>query len=649
MKKRIYALVVLAVFIVTIFSFGTAVFASTPRGTQLGSSDIYYYYDANTKTLSISGTGNMPYMSNSTTSIPWLEWSSSKIERIVVEEGVTSIGNYAFNGLAATSITLPSTLKTIGKYSFANTFNLEHIELPYGVTSIGSGAFEHCTRLNGVVLPSRLTTIGLSAFNDCSSLTSIEIPYTVTSIGQTAFGKCVSLNEVRFQSLSQKITFGTDTFLGCSMLKSITIPQNARCATRFFGYELANKKYSDVKMYVFENSLAHNFAVGNGFDFELIDTIPIITGVELFNTFTSDNQSKSIHYTFTPRVSQEYVLYTFGDCDTRGDLYFGSSLLASNDDIDASNSSFAIKQKLEQGKTYDLYVNSNRMNGDFSLVVLPAKIASLEAYGDAIERNANDGAMSGGVLVFSILPKEFEDYSFLLGFDDGTQYFTNFHSYIAGEKISVLDDSQSQKQKPFSCGTNTGKIALGNAEAEYTLNISHSYTSKTVSPTEDKDGYDLYTCILCGDSYQENFVATTSFVVTGNCYLSEHPILDYYENKIPYSNAVIKVGNRSYPINEDGTWSIRTFTNCYAVFENQYGTNVTVRIDVSGGSFHYGDVVLGGYDFNSDGHVNAKDFAIYRREKAKSLDPRYWDYADKFIFIKQLISIEMLGHIYYNI
>lgn len=70
------------------------------------------------------------------------------------------------------------------------------VVIPDGVTSIGDYAFSRCTSLTNIKIPNSVTSIGDWAFSDCTSLTSITIPNSVTSIGDTAFYKCKNLTSV---------------------------------------------------------------------------------------------------------------------------------------------------------------------------------------------------------------------------------------------------------------------------------------------------------------------------------------------------------------------------------------------------------------------------------------------------------------------
>ena len=188
----------------------------------------YLYNDENNAgyyTLTISGTGNMKnWTFSSSSSAPWYSSYRSKITSVTIEEGVTSIGNYAFyNCSSLTSIVIPESVTSIGRYAFSDCYSLTSIVIPEGVTSIGSFAFCDCSSLTSVELPEGVTHIGDYAFSGCQSLTSVELPEGVSSIGGGAFSGCQSLTSVE---LPESVTsIGVSAFGLCSSLTSVVIPE----------------------------------------------------------------------------------------------------------------------------------------------------------------------------------------------------------------------------------------------------------------------------------------------------------------------------------------------------------------------------------------------------------------------------------------
>ncbi|GHV67869.1 hypothetical protein FACS1894199_14170 [Bacteroidia bacterium] len=153
-----------------------------------------FSWTLNSGVLTISGDEAMPDYEYQDT--PWYSQSAS-ITTVIIENGVTSLGQNAFNECSAlTSVTIPNSVTSIGDAAFGNCSSLAEIAIPNSVTSIGFASFGLCSNLTSVTIPNSVTSIGQSAFMRCSSLTSVTIPNSVTSIGNMAFWECRALTSV---------------------------------------------------------------------------------------------------------------------------------------------------------------------------------------------------------------------------------------------------------------------------------------------------------------------------------------------------------------------------------------------------------------------------------------------------------------------
>ena len=175
--------------------------------------------------LTISGKGAMTDYSISNQS-PWFS-QSQHIKRIIINDGVTTIGVWAFTTCRyLTSVTIPNSVTTIGWAAFSSCSSLTSVTIPNSVTTIADGAFGGCGALTSVTIPNSVTTIGRQAFRDCSSLTSVTIPNSVTTIGEYAFSGCSSLTSVTIPN--SVTTIGSEAFSGCTNLKKVNIGKSVK-------------------------------------------------------------------------------------------------------------------------------------------------------------------------------------------------------------------------------------------------------------------------------------------------------------------------------------------------------------------------------------------------------------------------------------
>jgi hypothetical protein len=147
-----------------------------------------------------------------------------EVKELVIPDGVTNIGNYAFAGCGEiTSLTIPNSVTTIGEYSFDLCLNLATVNLSNSLLSIGRGAFSQCRRINSLNIPNSVTKIEDRAFFSCSGLESLVIGNGVASIGNSAFQECVKLFSVVIPNNVTSI--GKNVFQGCYDLKTVTLSE----------------------------------------------------------------------------------------------------------------------------------------------------------------------------------------------------------------------------------------------------------------------------------------------------------------------------------------------------------------------------------------------------------------------------------------
>ena len=145
-----------------------------------------------------------------------------EIRKATIEDGITSIGKYAFYGCSGlTELTLSNSLTSIEDSAFQYCSGLTKLTLPNSVTSIGENAFAYCSSLTELTLPNSVTSIGTCAFRGCCGLTELTLPNSVTSIGTGAFAYCSGLTELTLPNSVTSIG-GDYAFAYCSDLSKIT-------------------------------------------------------------------------------------------------------------------------------------------------------------------------------------------------------------------------------------------------------------------------------------------------------------------------------------------------------------------------------------------------------------------------------------------
>lgn len=159
--------------------------------------------------LTISGNGAIADYEYSKPS-PW----GRSITEVIIENGVTSIGDGVFSGCKSlTSIIIPDSVTSIGNWASDRCISLTNVSIGNGVTSIGEEAFYSCESLTSITIPNSVTYIGESAFSGCTSFTSITIPYSDGKYTYTPWTtKDVIVSDESFTIIDSDIIFESTSF-----------------------------------------------------------------------------------------------------------------------------------------------------------------------------------------------------------------------------------------------------------------------------------------------------------------------------------------------------------------------------------------------------------------------------------------------------
>ena len=219
---------VLCVLVLGVYALGGTVNAATYTGNCGENGDnVTYTLNTSTGVLTISGTGAMEdysYFTSSLSPSPW-DIHRSYIKTLVVNSGVTELGNFAFYNLYnLTSVSLPTSVTLIPFYGFAKCSALASITIPSSVTNIGNYAFRECTSLTSISIPSNAVNLGSYIFQDCSNLKNATFGTGITIIPVGCFVRCPMTD---FTIPTHITRLNQEAFLGCSFT-TMTIPSTVK-------------------------------------------------------------------------------------------------------------------------------------------------------------------------------------------------------------------------------------------------------------------------------------------------------------------------------------------------------------------------------------------------------------------------------------
>ncbi len=296
-------------------------------------------YNSDTRTLTISGAGEMTdFQSDSQGSgtAPWRgsgsDFSGHRDTTVIIEEGVTSIGTYAFQNCNLTTVSIPKSLKSIGNNAFDGCAYLAAVTVPVdaNLESIGSWAFQSsglknitidcpvrvgndafaaCAVETASIIYASETSVETSTFARCDKLTTITLGGDFASIENLAFQNCYVLTTVTIPDASPSIAGSSNSdqspFVGCKLTKiDATNGLGDIGDYAFYGRNtLESIKFSDKAVTIGQG------AFGNCKALSSIEIPKSITSINE-SAFSSCSGLNSI--TFSPRDNQSQL--TIGTC-----------------------------------------------------------------------------------------------------------------------------------------------------------------------------------------------------------------------------------------------------------------------------------------------------------------------------------------------
>ncbi|MBQ3135871.1 MAG: leucine-rich repeat domain-containing protein [Clostridia bacterium] len=170
-SKKLLTGIVLVLTLMLCLVFGASALDETGKCGD----NVFWTYDSSTEILTISGQGKMWNSDEDGYNYSRPPYHDIDYKYVVIQNGVTAISAYAFSNSQVTTISIPSSVKKIGKCAFYETYALKNVIIPYGVETIGDYAFHYCVSLEKIVLPDSVRSVGIGVFSNCCG---VEVYYT---------------------------------------------------------------------------------------------------------------------------------------------------------------------------------------------------------------------------------------------------------------------------------------------------------------------------------------------------------------------------------------------------------------------------------------------------------------------------------------
>jgi hypothetical protein len=485
MKKRIFSFV-LAVLMIASLLPATALAVDIVDSGTCGAkgSNLTWTLDSE-GVLTISGSGDMHGYGSS--DAPWYG-SRSRVKSAVIAEGVTSIGESAFeNCRSLTSVTIPNSVTSIGWSAFFYCKSLTSVTIPDSVTSVGAYAFLGCTSLTSVTIPNSVTSIGGCAFDECWSLTSVTIPDSVTSIGDSAFASCTSLTSVTIPDSVTSI--GGGAFAWCTSLTGIWVTEgNSHYSSDASGVLFSKDKTTLVQYpgafaaYAIPDSVT---SIGAG----AFGGCTSLTSVTIPDSVTSIGQHafngcRSLTSVTIPDGVTSIGAYAFSECSSLTSVTIPDSVTS------IGGIAFGNCKSLTS-------------------VTIPDSVTSIGDGAFASCTSLTDVYYAGSEAQWKAISISSTGNNGLLTANIHYNYVSHTHSY----KAVVTAPTCTEK------GYTTHTCACGDSYVDtYTDALGHAWDNGKVTkePTETETGVKTFTCTRCGETKTE-VIPATGVVASGTC------------------------------------------------------------------------------------------------------------------------------------
>lgn len=499
--------------------------AATDSGTLDENGNISWSFDTETGVLTISGMGAMTdYTAASET--PWYSYAGL-IKSVVIEDGITTVADYAFKSTALTEVVLPYSLAEVSSTAFGDCYSLTtvtftgtqeewdalDVQFPdstpevicagksgttgsnatwrfNGVTGeftvSGTGTMSYYTTSNPapwtdfrdeivtVTIEEGIKNVSSTSFYRCTSLKNVNLPDTVTTIGGCAFEKTAIESIVLPDSVTH---IDNAAFRGCKLLENVKLSANLRT----------------IELFSFD-------------DCESLTSLTIPASVtSIVCSFKSCSSLTEIivEEGNTNYVSDEYgVLYTasFAALKSYPVASVRESYTVNEATETIAKNAFSYNENL---KTVILPEGVEKIQGDafysckmLETVVIPTTVTTIgtdtDAFGNctSLKNVTYNGSEHDWMLIYDNELQNLDGvtYNFL------SQAENNGHTY---ELITDIEPTETQHgEKAYSC-------SCGMSYSELLHNYIVDPNMPEVPPTCGSNGKRYYICTVCGDEHAE--------------------------------------------------------------------------------------------------------------------------------------------------
>lgn len=449
--------------------------------------NLTYTFNKTTGVMTISGTGDMYDYTNTNenSTAPWQAFKN-KITSILIEDGVTSIGNNAFSYSDAKSISIPDS-----------------------VTIIGDKAFLHCSITGTFTIPKNINKIGTNAFLYCDNISEFKVDSANQNYCSTENG--VLFNKSKTTLIQAPALISTKTYVIPNGVKSISEGAFTNCKNilQFQFPESLNQ----INMRAFSGSGIENITLPNNINIDtnaLFENCTNLTSVKLPNNLTAINSyafnnCQKLTTIYIPKSVTSIYNNAFKGCENLTDVNYDGY----QDQWDKIN----LGTFLEDAPNANINVIVHKH--DYKAIVTKPTCTE-KGYTTYICSQCGDSYKTDYIdkIEHSIVIDEAKEATCTsTGLTEGS-HCSICNVVIKAQTIIPKTEHQFEISENSATCTKEGYIIYtckncGELKANRTNALGHNYITEIIAPTCLQKGYTNHICSRCGDTFKDNFTEKT--------------------------------------------------------------------------------------------------------------------------------------------